>query len=156
MQIEQAREEHKSELFAIHEICFKHHIEDIWGWDEEWQRNHFDQEWQVGEWRILKESNQVIGYLMWKVKNDHLYLHNISLLPECQGRGLGKLAMEYIQKEADSRGGAIKLSAFRTNERVLKFYLNLGFNVIEKVDTGLRMSRGHGQLLSPENDEADQ
>ena len=51
--------------------------------------------------------------------------------------------MTFIQSEADSKGSGIKLSTFRTNARVVKFYQRLGFKVIETVETGLKMSKDH-------------
>jgi hypothetical protein len=34
----------EAELFEIHRAVFRGHIEQIWGWDEEWQRANFARE----------------------------------------------------------------------------------------------------------------
>ena len=145
MNIEQAKEEQLKELFGIHKLCFQSHIEVVWGWDEDWQWNFFNEEWNNSEWRILTENETIIGYLVWTMKPDHLYLQNICFLPDHQGKGLGKSTMAYIEKLASDRSFPVKLSTFRTNDRVLKFYQDLGYKITEKVETGYRLSNEHKQ-----------
>ncbi len=89
----------------------------------------------------MLDGKKFIGYLCWTVEPDHLYLKNISFLPEYQGRGLGGLAMDFFEEQAESNDLAIKLSVFLTNERAQEFYKKRGFKVIEVVETGLRMSK---------------
>jgi len=153
MNIKLATEQHKEELFQIHELCFRHHIEKIWGWDETWQRDNFSKEWENSEWRILLDNNKLIGYLCWSYESDHLYLKNISLIPEYQGRSLGSQAMDFITKQAEDKNLAIKLSVFRTNQRVINFYEKLGFKIIETLETGHRMSKGFTELVTPDSDQ---
>ena len=153
MKIKPVTEELKEALFKNHEICFRHHIEEIWGWNDAWQWENFCKEWDQGHWRVLLDGEKVIGYLCWAIEPDHLYLKNISLLPEYQGRGLGDVAMDFIEAQAAEKELAIKLSGFRTNQRVMSFYQRRGFNLIETVETGFRMSKGLGQLVSPETDD---
>ncbi len=141
MTIEPVKEEHKEELFQMHELCFREHIDQIWGWDDVWQREYFDKEWQVGEWRVMVESGQIIGCLMWRLKCDHLYLHNISLLPKFRGEGRGSEAMKYILSKANALKLGVKLSTFQTNEQVISFYERLGFSVIEQKENGKLLHR---------------
>ena len=149
MKIKLPTEQQKEELFHIHELCFRDHIEEIWGWDEKWQRDHFSKEWDDSEWRVLLDNDQIIGYLCWSYERDHLYLKNISFIPEFQNRGLGSQAMDFINKQADNKDLAIKLSVFRTNQRVISFYEKLGFKIYDTVETGYRMSKEFTELVSP-------
>jgi len=141
MKIEETKDTQLKALFVIHKQCFQVHIEEIWGWDENWQWDYFLKEWKNGIWRTLLDGEAIIGYLVWNLKTDHLYLNNICFLPEYQGKGLGKSAMNFIEKLATERNLPVKLSTFRTNQRVLSFYEKLGYKVIEEVETGLRMSK---------------
>ncbi|MGJ8656749.1 MAG: GNAT family N-acetyltransferase [Akkermansiaceae bacterium] len=143
MNIAPVTNQHKTILFNIHETCFRHHIEEIWGWDDMWQWDYFCKEWDQSKWRLLLENDQVIGYLCWTLEPEHLYLKNISLIPEYQGRGLGKLAMKFIQDLATKNNLPIKLSVFRSNKRVQKFYENLGFKISKVLETGVRMTKPH-------------
>jgi|GEM_PF-472928 len=153
MEIKPVTEELKKTLFEQHEICFRHHIEQIWGWDDAWQWEYFCKEWDEADWRVLLDGEKVIGYLCWTIEYDHLYLKNVSLLPGYQGRGLGGLAMDFIENLAEEKNLAVKLSVFKTNKRVLEFYKKRGFKVIEEIETGFRMSKGYCQLVSPETED---
>lgn len=141
MKIEATEEVHLKELFAIHERCFKDHIEEIWGWDETWQWNYFLKEWKDSEWRILLKDDKIIGYLVWIVDTDHLYVKNIAFIPEYRKQGLGRQAMHYIDLQAKVKNLPIKLSTFRTNHGVVSFYEKLGFKVTEVVETGVKMTK---------------
>lgn len=139
MTIAEVRENQLESLFAIHELCFKDHIEEIWGWDEEWQWDYFLKEWKSSEWRVLLKDEMIIGYLVWMMNEDHLYLKNIAFIPEYRRQGLGKQAMSYISKEARKHNYPVWLSTFRTNQEVIKFYEKLGFRTTEEKETGVRM-----------------
>jgi ribosomal protein S18 acetylase RimI-like enzyme len=141
MDIKPVTPQHKTTLFNIHEACFRHHIEEIWGWDYMWQWDYFCKEWNQAKWRILLIDDQAIGYLCWTIEPDHLYLKNISFIPECQSQGLGKIAMTYIEDIATKNKLPVKLSVFRTNQRVQQFYKNRGYQVTEIFDTGVRMTK---------------
>lgn len=141
MEIKPVTNQHKSELFNIHELCFREHIEEIWGWDDMWQWDHFCKEWNESKWRILLDREIIIGYLCWSINTDHLYLKNISLIPEYQSKGLGKKAMAFIEDIALKNNLPVKLSIFKTNTRVHKFYNGLGYKVTEVEETGARMMK---------------
>lgn len=141
MDIKPVRNEYKTLLFNIHETCFRQHIEEIWGWDDMWQWDYFCKEWNQAKWRVLLNDDQIIGYLCWTIEPDHLYLKNISFLPEYQGRGLGAIAMTYIEDIATNQQHPVKLSVFRTNKRAQKFYEDLGYKATEIVETGTRMTK---------------
>ena len=141
MQIELARESQLKELFAIHELCFKDHIEEIWGWNEVWQWDYFLKEWKDSTWRILLDDKKIIGYLVWTMKTDHLYLQNIAFIPEFRKQGLGRIAMNYIELKAKAKKIPVRLSTFRTNSAVARFYKKLGYKVTEVVETGIKMTK---------------
>jgi ribosomal protein S18 acetylase RimI-like enzyme len=141
MDIKPVTPEHKKSLFNIHETCFRHHIEEIWGWDDMWQWDYFCKEWDQAKWRVILDENKIIGYLCWTIEPDHLYLKNISFIPEYQGRGLGKIAMAFIEDIATKNKLPINLSTMRTNNRVQKFYKNRGYQVTKIVETGIRMTK---------------
>jgi ribosomal protein S18 acetylase RimI-like enzyme len=49
------------------------------------------------------------------------------------------MAMEVLKQRAIFEGLSIKLSVFRTNQRVIEFYKRLGFEIEAETETGLRM-----------------
>lgn len=67
-----------------------------------------------------------------KEESDFIYLLSIAIIPDFQGRGIGREIMLGFQRMAEELGQPLRLSVFRTNPRALSFYLNLGFRVAEE------------------------
>lgn len=119
-------------IFEIYKELFLSHIETIWGWSEAWQRLNFDEEWKAARtWRIESEG-RLAGYIQQRDQPDYVYLLSVAILPDFQGRGIGREIMRGFQKKAAQLGQPLRLSVFRTNPRALSFYQNLGFRVTEE------------------------
>ena len=70
-------------------------------------------------------------------------IHKIYLLPETQGRGIGKKVIDEIGKLAlDNNSTALILNVNRFNS-ALGFYKKIGFEVVEEVDIEI----GNGYLM---------
>lgn len=70
-------------------------------------------------------------------------LHKIYLLPEAQGKGVGKLLVDAVVNYAVSNGSTvISLNVNRFN-KALSFYEKLGFEIVGEEDIALE----HGYLL---------
>nr|WP_315223836.1 GNAT family N-acetyltransferase [uncultured Flavobacterium sp.] len=77
--------------------------------------------------------------------NDQLVtrIHKIYLLPEAQGKGIGKKVMDEIAKMAlENNSTALSLNVNRYNTS-LTFYKKIGFEVIEELDIEI----GNGYLM---------
>ena len=119
-------------IFDLYKELFHGHIQQIWGWDETWQRLNFEEEWKTARtWRI-ESQDRLVGYLQQKEENDFIYLLSVAIIPDFQGRGIGREIMLGFQRMAEELGQPLRLSVFRTNPRALSFYLNLGFRVAEE------------------------
>jgi GNAT superfamily N-acetyltransferase len=85
---------------------------------------------------LLLESAKVpVGFVAFERKNDSiLKIHKIYLLPEMQGKGLGKVLLnEVVLRATKWQYELIELNVNRTNVAV-KFYQNYGFAIVEEVD----------------------
>lgn len=70
-------------------------------------------------------------------------IHKIYLLPETQGKGIGKKVIEQVEKLAvENNSGAISLNVNRFNA-ALGFYKKIGFEVIGEADIEI----GNGYLM---------
>ena len=58
-----------------------------------------------------------------------LYLANIQVMPEWQGRGLGSRLVELVAATAHARGRTLVLRVLKVNPRAQRFYERLGFGV---------------------------
>jgi ribosomal protein S18 acetylase RimI-like enzyme len=66
-----------------------------------------------------------------------LYIYDVSILPEHQGRGYGRAAMQLAEAEARARGiGRIELNVFGGNDVARGLYRSLGY-----VETSAQMAK---------------
>jgi ribosomal protein S18 acetylase RimI-like enzyme len=89
---------------------------------------------------VLVEGEEVLGVLVMRPAEDYLFVDNIAVAPECQGRGLGRELVSFAEEKAK----AYDLPEIRlyTNEKMpenIAVYGRLGFEVTEcKLDGGYR------------------
>ncbi|WP_367871551.1 N-acetyltransferase family protein [Luteolibacter sp. Populi] len=118
-------------VFDLYEALFRHHVEQIWGWNQEWQIANFAEEWRRARTSVILVEGAIAGYLQVQLEEDHSYLLSLGILPASQGVGIGYRIMEDLMDETALRGLPLRLSVFRTNPRALRFYEALGFQVTE-------------------------
>ena len=86
---------------------------------------------------LAKEGNDYLGFASYEIdihQTNKTKIHKIYILPETQGKGIGKKLIDYIAVEAQKQKNiAIVLNVNKYN-KALYFYLKLGFsNVKEEV-----------------------
>ncbi|WP_223845485.1 GNAT family N-acetyltransferase [Flavobacterium selenitireducens] len=95
---------------------------------------------------VAEENGEYFGFggLEHRYKNENrTHIHKIYVLPEAQGRNIGRLLMESMQRAAiDSGSEQITLNVNRNN-KALHFYERLGFEILETVDIAI----GNGYLM---------
>ncbi len=71
-------------------------------------------------------------------------VHKIYILPDAQGKGLGKGLFERISQESVNKGNLrLSLNVNRNNTKALAFYQNNGFEVVGEEDIQI----GQGYLM---------
>jgi|GEM_PF-1585089 len=114
-------------VFALHEQLFRAHIEQIWGWHEDWQRQNFRSNWKSCNTCVIECGGKIIGYVQSLRNPGHILLKNIGLLPTHQGKGIGCSLVKSLQTEAAALHLPIRLSVFVTNPEAQQFYERMGF-----------------------------
>ena len=114
-------------VFALHQELFRAHIERIWGWHPDWQKQNFRRNWAACETRLIEVDGRPAGYLQTVQETDHLFLKNLGLLPCYQRLGIGSKLMRDLQCRAADLGLPVRLSVFTTNPDAVRFYERLGF-----------------------------
>jgi len=95
---------------------------------------------------LLFEDEKCVGFASFehdfkKMNNSHI--HKIYLLPETQGKGLGKMLLQSVEQAAEAfDASTLSLNVNRFN-KAQKFYTKLGFETIEEIDIEI----GHGYLM---------
>ncbi len=114
-------------LFACHTAAFRAHIEQLWGWDEAWQRRDFARLFEALPPLIVVSRGTASGYIQTQRRADAIHLVNIALLAEARGQGIGSQLIDGLKRVARDQGLAITLAVFRTDARAAAFYTRLGF-----------------------------
>lgn len=69
-------------------------IEKTWGWDEGWQRGDFDRRFNEYLVSVIEVDGLAAGGLLLDSKVDSIYVHELQVLPDYQGRGLGSAVVQ--------------------------------------------------------------
>ena len=143
-----------SEIDAILQLtkaCSKHMRDNgIDQWDEDYpDREIILQDLRTKTLFAYREQNEVIGIVVinerqdeeyeeiqWSTcKNDkNLVVHRLAVHPDKQGKGIGRVLMDYAEKWAKINNyDAIRLDTYSQNRRNQRFYLNRGYKELGSV-----------------------
>jgi ribosomal protein S18 acetylase RimI-like enzyme len=104
-------------------------IEQTWGWDEAWQQDDFHRRLREYTVSIIENAGGATGALLLESKPDSIYIHEVQISPQHQGRGIGGAVVQWVIEQAASRGVAVTLSVLEVNPRARQLYERLGFQV---------------------------
>ncbi|PJJ07491.1 ribosomal protein S18 acetylase RimI-like enzyme [Flavobacterium sp. 1] len=113
-------------------------------YSEEALTAQFDKKEQL--FYLITEEKSTLGF----IGIEHNYqdenitkIHKIYILPETQGKGIGKFAIEAIEKFAlENSSASVILNVNRFN-KALNFYEKIGFKIIDEVNIEI----GKGYLM---------
>ena len=83
---------------------------------------------RAGEVWVLAEGGEVLGVLVMRPADDHLFVDNVAVAPGHQGRGLGRELLAFAEERAEREG--LPEVRLYTNEKMhenLAVYAKLGF-----------------------------
>lgn len=98
------------------------------------------------EFILAKEDNICLGFASFEhyyQNKDTTKIHKIYILPETQGKGIGKLLIDYVSQFAKENDATWLLLNVNRFNKALTFYQKLGFEIIEEIDIELE----HGYLM---------
>lgn len=82
---------------------------------------------------LLHDDTNCIGFASFEhnyLNKNHTRLHKIYLLPRAQGKGVGKLLIDTVEKlAAENHSDVISLNVNKFN-KALSFYQKIGFKVV--------------------------
>lgn len=135
-------------LYALHCVTMREAIEKTWGWDEAWQRNDFQERFQRLSVSIIQADGRDVGGLWLESHADSLYIVELQVLPEWQGRGIGTSVLQDLIAQATRSGIPVELSVLPVNPRAQRLYERLGFKVTDVGDPFIRMRHESGGIES--------
>lgn len=115
-------------LYTLHRDTLGPYVDQIWGWDEEWQRWHYEENYHPKYMQIIQVDGRDVGMVSIAEYEDYFNLRQIEILPEFQRRGLGSAVIHHLQAKCAAVGKGMTLRVFRVNP-ALRLYLKLGFQI---------------------------
>ncbi len=125
-----ASETDRAFLYALHSATMRALIEQVWGWDESWQRNNFDSRFQHCQVSVIELDGRAAGSLWLESRPDLLYIADLQVLPEFQGRGIGTAVVQEVIRQGARRGAVVALAVLSINLSARRLYERLGFAAI--------------------------
>ncbi|HTS22795.1 MAG TPA: GNAT family N-acetyltransferase [Casimicrobiaceae bacterium] len=135
-----ARWDDREFLFALHRSSMKGYVEATWGWDEAWQRRHFETTYAPARHAVVVSvgaSSRDIGRVSLTRHWRKLFLRDIELVAEARNRGLGAAIIGALLALARDEGRVVELIVLKCNP-AQRLYARLGFHVT--ADDGERLT----------------
>ena len=117
-------------VFAVKEAAYREYIEQIWGWDDNYQRERHNREFASHDFRIIQFRGTDVGFLITSHTSDTLKVNQIYILPEYQGKGIGSACMTRIVDDASLEQKSVALKVLKINTRGIALYQRLGFTIV--------------------------
>lgn len=76
---------------------------------------------------LMYEDNRAIGYYSYTHIVDEAHILNVAVLPDVQGRGLGKMLMRHLLDTLPPDVRAVTLEVREGNGRAIRLYEGCGF-----------------------------
>ena len=127
-------------LWEVHRTALRPAVEATWGWDEAFQLQYFAEHFTTIDRFIVCVDGVDAGVLHFTVTGDHLFLANVALLPEYQGRGIGTDLVNTVLAEGRRHSLPVRLQVLKVN-RAKKLYERLGFEAYGESRTHVHMER---------------
>ena len=128
-------------VFAVKKAAFREYVEQVWGWDDDYQRELHNRRFDSQDLRIIQFRGTDIGFLATSSTPDTLKVNQIYILPEYQGRGIGSACMTRIVDDASLEMKSVALQVLKVNTRGTAFYQRLGFTIVGESATHIQMKK---------------
>jgi len=123
-------------LWSLKRRTLRPYIEQTWGrWDETAQRDHFLRTFSAKAVEVIVVEGRNAGMVEVARKPTEIFLANIAVSPEFQGRGIGAAIITSLQTEARAAALPVHLQVLKANPRARALYTRLGFLLTGETST---------------------
>ncbi len=135
IQLQLVSSSESEELFACVKQGILIHVDDVFGWDDDFQRQRLLNDYRPSWFHWVYLGKQRVGLVCFKPYDNAYHIHLLIISPQYQGHSLGKQVMCLIHKRATGeRREQVTLSSFRSNTRAISFYQSLGYQIVDDSD----------------------
>ena len=128
-------------VFAVKKAAFREYVEQIWGWDDTYQRDLHNRRFVSQDLRIIQFHGTDVGFLSTSNTSDTFKINQLYILPEYQGRRIGAACMRRIIDDVNLEQKPVTLQVLKINTRATAFYQRLEFTIVEENSTHFQMKR---------------
>ncbi len=114
-------------VYLIKKDGLKLYVEQIWGWEENFQRKIHKENFDPEKITIIKLENEVIGYIIKCISDREIYIENLIIRNKYQNNGFGTEIVNSVIKKSLIEKKSIGLRVLKINKNAKRFYENLGF-----------------------------
>ena len=122
-------------LYKINKEAYKPYVEQIWGWDEDWQYNFFKEKLEIEKIDIIMIDNEPVGFISIDYLNELIFGESIAILPEYQSKGIGTGVIKDLIDKSKEMVLPLHIQVFKVNERARVLYERLGFKLYGEIET---------------------
>lgn len=126
-------------VVEVNRVAMGQYLEATFGWDEPARDAYFAESFDPSGGEIVEVDGVAVGELLVDVRPHELFLVRLALLPEWQGRGIGKSIVRTLIDRARELESALVLDVFKTNARAARLYESLGFVRTGESETDVSM-----------------
>jgi len=127
--------------YQTKKAAFRAYVEEVLGWDELEQRRMHERRFAEQAFQVLQVSGQDVGILAVVREADYVKVNQLFILPEYQGRGIGRACMTRVITDAEGDGLPVRLRVLKVNPRAASFYRGLGFEETGQTNTHVELER---------------
>ena len=128
-------------VFVVKKAAFREYVEQIWGWDDTYQRDLHNRRFASQDIRIIQLNGTDVGFLSTAITPDTFKVDQLYILPEYQGKGIGAACMKRIIDYAKLEQKPVTLQVLKINTRATAFYQRLGFTIVGANATHFQIKR---------------
>lgn len=128
-----AKESDFSEIYHIKKASVKRYVEEIWGWDEQYQLNEFKNDFKNrDDFSLIMIGSELAGFLQLASRENTIYIVEIHLMESFRGKGIGTSIIRELIKKARKNNQRVMVGCFKQNIKAKKLYLKLGFDLVRE------------------------
>ena len=142
----------KEFAYQVKEAALREYVEQAGGWDDAEQRGLHDRRFRADDFHVIILDGIDIGVLCSVPERDCVYLYQLYILPEHQGRGAGSACLSLVIEWGNERGLPVRLRVLKVNSRASALYERLGFARVGDTPTHHLMERSPG--VAPRSSES--
>ena len=127
-------------LWNLHKATMKSYVDEVWGWDEEFQREYFSNRFEPSNIELIIYESARIGAIEVRDREKELFIANLEILPRFQNRGVGSAILKRLIKDSGNRQESLTLQVLKGNP-AKRLYKRFGFKAVDSTETHIIMER---------------